>query len=249
MASAKIFGTVNQKSPASPCWYAKSVDTKTAGAHIHEAAILEPPKNQPTFLSPTRKFSTEVRFCHHAKRYVAASMNTPNAKSNRYVAPVDSVTRECTHGNLSSWLAQRKGDIHRARPRPPAVYNGPVHLARLRGRKIVDRVRRRGRKWRGKHMTIVHLYGGPPERESRKSYQLFAGTLVSSHLEKSAVKRNRMRRRCREALRIVLRATSDKRQANEQLLILPHSSSLTCAFTELTDDVTRFLLHLRNHVS
>ena len=96
MASAAIFGTVNQKSPASPCWYAKSVDTKTAGAQIHEAAMLEPPKNQPTFRSPTRKFSTEVRFCHHAKRYVAPSMTKPNARRSRYVAPVESVTSEFT---------------------------------------------------------------------------------------------------------------------------------------------------------
>ena len=78
---------------------------------------------------------------------------------------------------------------------------------------------------------------------------LSVGTLVSAHLEKSAVKRNRMRRRCREALRVSLLRPTPYAPPPTQLLLAPHSSSLTCDFAELTGDVERFLLHLQHHAS
>jgi hypothetical protein len=57
--------------------------------------MLEPPRNQFTLRSATRKFSTtEVDFFHHAKRYVATNIKTPNARRRKYVWPTERVTRE-----------------------------------------------------------------------------------------------------------------------------------------------------------
>jgi len=68
---------------------------------------------------------------------------------------------------------------------------------------------------------------------------LFVGTLTSAKTEKSAVKRNRMRRRCREALR---RETKEKSALpTMQLLLMPRRSSLTCDFAEIVSDVQEFL--------
>ena len=121
-----------------------------------------------------------------------------------------------------------------------------MQLSRLGGRKVVDRVRRRGSTWKGKHMKIVYV-----EQKSQipnpKSQGLFVGTLASTHLDKSAVKRNRMRRRCREALRIMLLAYRLPLTAHVQLLISPRSSSLTCPFPELLEDIRAFLTHLKHY--
>jgi ribonuclease P protein component len=73
---------------------------------------------------------------------------------------------------------------------------------------------------------------------------LFVGTLVSTKLEKSAVKRNRMRRRCREAFRITIKEMSQLPMANCQLLLAPRASSLNCDFEELREDTENFLKHL-----
>jgi ribonuclease P protein component len=89
-------------------------------------------------------------------------------------------------------------------------------------------------------MTIRWLPGPPkhpgadPERHA-----VYVGTFASSKLEKSAVKRNRMRRRCREALRLALREMPDVPAF--QLLLSPRSSSLTCAFSDIQSDVRAFL--------
>ena len=125
-------------------------------------------------------------------------------------------------------------------------------LRRLSGRKIVDRVRRRGQTWKGKHMKIIYMKHEIRNSKSETNTKsemakLFVGTLASTHLDKSAVKRNRMRRRCREALRIVLTADRWPLIADVQLLISPRSSSLTCAFSELEVDARTFLTHLTRH--
>jgi ribonuclease P protein component len=59
---------------------------------------------------------------------------------------------------------------------------------------------------------------------------LYIGVQASTKLHKSAVKRNRMRRRCREALRI---AAMDFQGLDGELILRPRSSSLECAFEEL----------------
>jgi len=127
-------------------------------------------------------------------------------------------------------------------------------LRRLSGRKVVDRVRRRGMTWKGKHMKMTYLKHEIRNPKSEKSdqraassEQLFVGTLASTHLDKSAVKRNRMRRRCREALRLALLAYRLPLTAHVQLLISPRSSSLTCPFPELLEDIRAFLTHLKHY--
>lgn len=112
---------------------------------------------------------------------------------------------------------------------------------RLRGRKTCDRLIRQGSVWKGRHLLIRWLTGHPRHPDAdRASEAIYAGTLASSKLDKSAVRRNRMRRRCREALRVALR-TLPASACTMQLLVVPRSSSLNAPFTEIQKDILAFL--------
>ena len=123
-----------------------------------------------------------------------------------------------------------------------------MRLLHLRGRKVNNRVLVQGTLWRGKTMNIRWLpgvsYSVWREKKERSPKGLYIGTFASTKLEKSAVKRNRMRRRCREALRVVVQEEQDLPTA--QLLLSPRSSSLTCAFQDILSDVRLFLSLLRS---
>ena len=128
-----------------------------------------------------------------------------------------------------------------------------MKLQGLRGRKLVERVRRKGAKWRGKHMVVTYEVGRPRvvsgrgrSRATPTPTALHIGTAASTKLHKSAVKRNRMRRRCREALRTSLQATTYKLPPI-QLILVPRSSSLDTSFAELRQDAEAFLDHLSKH--
>lgn len=86
-----------------------------------------------------------------------------------------------------------------------------MELHRLSGRKRCDRVRTRGTLWKGKHFFVRWIPGAPAKDDPAGIY---VGLVASTKLHKSAVKRNRMRRRCREALRITLNDVS-KQEARE----------------------------------
>jgi ribonuclease P protein component len=121
-----------------------------------------------------------------------------------------------------------------------------MQLSRLRGRKVNDVVQRKGNVWRGKHMTIRWLPGAPRRPDvDPVTMALYVGTAASAKLDKSAVKRNRMRRRCREALRVSVLARSNL--TTVQLLLSPRSSSLDCAFEELLADCELFLTSIPPH--
>lgn len=131
-----------------------------------------------------------------------------------------------------------------------------MQLMRLRGRKVAARVRAKGRLWRGKHMRISYLMMSLAQRttnvvgekhkmrNAKPESALYVGIAASTKLHKSAVKRNRMRRRCREALRVTLQPNTYNLSPSIQLLISPRSSSLTCDFAELRQDAQNFLNHL-----
>ncbi len=122
-----------------------------------------------------------------------------------------------------------------------------MKLERLRGRKIVARVQQKGPLWKGKHLHARYVYGYPRHPAAALDRPgVFVGTLGSTKLSKSAVERNRMRRRTREALRTSLKAMPDF--PTVQLLILPRSSSLKCPFAEIQTDISVLLtfLHARN---
>jgi ribonuclease P protein component len=95
-------------------------------------------------------------------------------------------------------------------------------------------------------MTIRWLPGPPrhPNVDPMKP-AIYVGTFASVKLHKSAVKRNRMRRRCREALRTAL--LDKKSFPTVQLLMSPRSSSLTCDFADIQSDVTAFLSSVSKH--
>lgn len=80
--------------------------------------------------------------------------------------------------------------------------------------------------------------------KERSPRGLFVGTFASLSLSKRAVDRNRMRRRCREALRITMRA--EREFPAVQLLLSPRSSSLSCDFADILADVRSFLTLLRS---
>ncbi len=115
-----------------------------------------------------------------------------------------------------------------------------MKLSRLSGRKQCDELRAKGANWKGRHLWVRWLPGSP--RKQRDLPGVYVGTIASAKLDKSAVRRNRMRRRCLEALRLALRERANMRSV--QLLLYPRSSSLTCDFAELRSDVHSFLSSL-----
>lgn len=121
-----------------------------------------------------------------------------------------------------------------------------MQLTRLSGRKVCERVKTKGMLWKGKHFFVRFLIGSPRGTPESHAAKIFVGLLTSTKLDKSAVKRNRMRRRCREALRLTLKAHSSQLKAYSsfQLLLLPRSSSLSAPFGELLSDAERLLSHL-----
>jgi ribonuclease P protein component len=80
-----------------------------------------------------------------------------------------------------------------------------MKLLRLSGRKVCERVKTKGFLWKGRHLHVRWMQGAPRTVPSDAPPAFYVGTLTSAKLDKSAVRRNRMRRRCREALRIVLK--------------------------------------------
>lgn len=115
-----------------------------------------------------------------------------------------------------------------------------MKLERLSGRKINDTVLRRGKVWRGKTMAIHWLPGAPrrPGVDPATS-AIYVGTFASAKLSKSAVVRNRMRRRVREALRVTVKDWKDLPPM--QLLIGPRFASLDAPFPAIEQEVRAFL--------
>lgn len=96
---------------------------------------------------------------------------------------------------------------------------------------------------------IIHWLPTAPRHPSVDPSKcgVYFGTIASTRLDKSAVRRNRMRRRCREAFRTVLRQYSEEhiftqaRMPSLQLLVAPRSSSLSFPFLDLQKEVRFFL--------
>ncbi len=122
-------------------------------------------------------------------------------------------------------------------------------LLRLRGRKICDRLLRHGVVWKGKTLHIRWMSGAPRHPSTRAEVPaLYVGAIASAKLDKSAVRRNRMRRRCKEALRLELRdmlakqsGEPDMKRPSLQLLLAPRSSSLNAPFPDIRSDIRAFL--------
>lgn len=118
-------------------------------------------------------------------------------------------------------------------------------LSRLSGRKLCERVKSKGYLWKGKHMHVRSMRVLPRAGEDVIKTGLFVGVVTSAKLHKSAVTRNRMRRRCREALRLIAKDIQTAPTPAVQLLLFPRSSSLSAPFEELQADARRFLSSLR----
>jgi len=117
-----------------------------------------------------------------------------------------------------------------------------MRLSRLSGRKVCERVKTKGMLWKGKHMQARMIRGLPGNLPETAPPAIFVGVVTSARLHKSAVIRNRMRRRCREALRLACKESP--KETTVQLILLPRSSSLTAPFGELLQDAHRLLSSL-----
>lgn len=115
-----------------------------------------------------------------------------------------------------------------------------MKLSHLSGRKTCDYVLRKGRVWKGKMFTAYWLPGAPRKPDIDPSQRaLYVGTFASGKLHKSAVARNRMRRRVREELRKQVKEIRELRTA--QLLLSPRSASLKAPSADIAHDVRAFL--------
>ena len=120
-----------------------------------------------------------------------------------------------------------------------------MKLERLHGRKINDYLMRKGMMWKGKTMNIRWLSGSPKSPNvDRAAKAIYLGTFASTSLHKSAVKRNRMRRRCREAMRLFLQKATDLPTA--QLLLSPRIASLDAPFPLIEADIAQFFSNVRS---
>lgn len=79
-----------------------------------------------------------------------------------------------------------------------------------------------------------------------KEEGVYVGTYAPGTLHKSAVKRNRMRRRCREALRITMQKHT--KVPPMQLLLCPRIASLGAPFPDICADIDSFISSRSSHV-
>lgn len=140
-----------------------------------------------------------------------------------------------------AWESHSEGD-HLTKP-APSLKLPRMQLKRLSGRKVNDAVLRKGRVWKGKTMAVRWLPGHPKRPHiDRTKDAVYVGTLASAKLHKSAVKRNRMRRRCREAIRLALKDI--EKLPTAQLLLCPRDASLDASFEMIQNDISQFLSSL-----
>ncbi len=118
-----------------------------------------------------------------------------------------------------------------------------MHLLHLRGRKNCDRVLRQGKRWSGKALAAVWVCG-EPKTSATSVAGIYCGTVVPASVDASAVRRNTMRRRCREALRLTLAAWNGPDLPVAQLLLRPRSASLSAPFGDLLQEMGQLLLAL-----
>ncbi len=123
-------------------------------------------------------------------------------------------------------------------------YTTFMKLSHLRGRKQSERLLRHGNVWKGKTMAIRWLPGAPKTVAEEPTSGVYVGSYASTKLHKSAVKRNRMRRRCREGLREAVKARETLPVL--QLLLTPRSASLECDYADIRADAQAFLSHVAN---
>lgn len=119
-----------------------------------------------------------------------------------------------------------------------------MELSRLKGRKTCDRLLKRSQVWKGNTMIIRWCRGAPrrPDADPVRP-ALYVGTLASAKMQPSAVKRNRMRRRCREALRKAVLLLDQIGPV--QVMLAPRSASLHCPWGDIERDIASFLRILR----
>jgi RNase P protein component len=93
--------------------------------------------------------------------------------------------------------------------------------------------------WKGKTMMVRWLPGVPRKAGLVEQHGFYFGTYASTKLHKSAVKRNYMRRRVREAFRTFVK--NDHNLPTAQLLVTPKIASLDAPFELIQSDVQTFL--------
>lgn len=120
-----------------------------------------------------------------------------------------------------------------------------MKLHRLQGRKVNAVLQRKGKTWKGQGMVVRWMPGAPSSKGRSRALAegVYLGTFASSSVDASAVRRNRMRRRCREALRLTIEKLPER--ASVQLLVSPRPASLDAPFDTLLRDAEAFFSTLR----
>lgn len=115
-----------------------------------------------------------------------------------------------------------------------------MKMGHIHGRKVCDAVLRKGKVWKGKTMIIHWLPGEPRHSKADGPKEaVLVGTFASARVSKSAVVRNRMRRRIREAMRLSLEEKQE--MGRVQLLLCPRNASLDAPFESLLTEARSFL--------
>lgn len=120
------------------------------------------------------------------------------------------------------------------------AHTNAMHVHRLHGRNANNRVLRKGAVWRGQTCIIRYLFGHPFNVVTSPTTPavVYMGSYAPLALHKHAVKRNRMRRRCREALHAQM--VQQQKIPTVQLLLCPKISSLESDYRLIQTDMSRF---------
>jgi ribonuclease P protein component len=93
----------------------------------------------------------------------------------------------------------------------------------------------------------IYSLPGAPRLSQTPSTGLYLGSFAPSSLNKSAVKRNYMRRRCREALRQTVEEFAHL--PSMQILVSPRIASHSAPFDDILSDAQAFFSTLPSHVT
>lgn len=188
-------------------------------------------------VASTRDVSTSFSISTYDRMSVSWWANFSTSASERSRRASLAICRTCSA--VRDMRGEYRGCAAEQRPGICPIL-GAMRLRTLSGRKACDRVLRQGTVWKGRCFTVRLLPGEPKNLSAPARHPaVYLGTFASTALDKSAVRRNRMRRRCREAFRLSIATLPET--AAIQLLVSPRSASLDTPFPRLQEEVLLFL--------
>lgn len=99
-------------------------------------------------------------------------------------------------------------------------------------RETIPYILRKGETYKTRFFIVKYI-------KSREEISRFA-TIVSTKLEKSAVERNKLRRRIYESIRLVLKETQEKENKFE-IILIPKKSILEAQYPDIEEDIRKII--------